>query len=304
MRILVTGASGLLGLNLCLIQALHHDVIGVVHSAELSGVPFQLLRADLTLDGEVERIIDETSPDLVVNCAALAGVDQCEDHPQAAHRINACMPGIAAAHCDHHHIPFIHISTDAVFDGATGGYHETDQPNPLSVYAETKLEGEKRVLQAHAGALVARVNFYGHSLSGERSLAEFFLHHLLNSRSVNGFVDVFFSPLYTRHLVNILMSMVEQGLEGLYHVVCGEKISKYEFGRQIANKLSLDEDLVHPISYLDAGLKAKRSPNLFLDISKLKHTGIAVPLLAEGLDGFISDFHAGWHSQLQGYHPQ
>mgnify|MGYP000974578197 CR=1 FL=1 len=302
MRILVTGASGLLGLNLCLMQASRHDVIGVVHSSTLFNVPFNLRQTDLTLDGEIERLIDETLPDLVINCAALAAVDQCEDYPQVAHRLNAYLPGIAAARCDHHQVPFIHISTDAVFDGATGGYHETDQPNPLSVYAKTKLEGEKRVMQAHARALVARVNFYGHSLSGERSLAEFFLQHLLNGHSVNGFVDVFFSPLYARQLVEILMSMAEQGLDGLYHVVCGEKISKYDFGRQIAKRLSLDEGLVLPISYLDAGLKAKRSPNLFLDISKLQHTGITLPTIDEGLDGFISDFHAGWHTRLQGYH--
>jgi dTDP-4-dehydrorhamnose reductase len=95
--------------------------------------------------------------------------------------------------------------------------------------------------------------------------------------------------------------MAEKGLSGLYHVVSGEKISKYAFGRQIANRLSLDASLITPISYQDAGLKARRSPNLFLDITKLQATGIAMPTIDQGLDDFIKDYREGWHTALQGY---
>ena len=301
MRVLITGASGLLGLNASLMQASHFDIIGVVHQTHLRDVPFQLVHADLTQDGIVEKVIDQVAPDVVINCAAMAQVDQCELFPEEARRINAWMPGIVAGCCDHHRIPMLHISTDAVFDGKKGGYTEADIPHPQSVYAQTKLEGEERVLSANPRSLVVRVNFFGHSLSGERSLAEFFLHHLLNGAQVNGFVDVIFSPLYVKHLADILFVMIDKGLHGLYHVVGEEKVSKYDFGRMLAKKMSLDESLIIPTSVSDAGLKAKRSPNLFLDISKLKAADIEIPSLQQGLDAFIADFQTKWHVAMHAY---
>jgi len=301
LRVLVTGASGLLGMNACLMQAAHFDIHGVVNHTRLHDVPFQLISADLTQDGGIEQVIDQVKPDLVINCAAMAQVDQCELLPELADRINAWMPGVAAALCKRRQISFLHISTDAVFDGEEGGYKETDEPNPLSVYAQTKLKGESCVLDSNPDALIARVNFYGHSLSGKRSLAEFFLHHLLEGKPVNGFVDVIFAPLYVKQLVNILFGMVEKNLHGLFHVVGEEKISKCDFGRMIARKLSLDESLISPIFVRDAGLMAKRSPHLFLNIGKLKATGIEIFSLQQGLDAFIADYHNNWHESMRAY---
>jgi dTDP-4-dehydrorhamnose reductase len=301
LRVLITGASGLLGLNACLMQASHFDIYGVVHHTCLKGVPFQLISADLTQEDVIGQVVDQVKPDLVINCAAMAQVDQCELMPELAERVNAWMPGVAASFCKHRQIPFVHISTDAVFDGEEGGYRETDTPNPLSVYAQTKLKGEERVLHSNPDALIARVNFFGHSLSGKRSLAEFFLHHLLEGDPINGFMDVIFAPLYVKHLVTILFEMVDKNLHGLFHVVGEEKISKFDFGRRIANKLSLDEDLITPIVVRDAGLTAKRSPNLFLDVSRLKDAGIEIPSLDQGLDAFIADYQNNWHMSMRAY---
>ena len=301
MRILITGASGLLGLNACLLLAKRFEVFGVVYQTKMDHVPFQLLHADLSVEGAVKKVIEDVQPDIFLNCAALAQIDRCEEMPRIAERINTWMPGKAAFHCKQNHIPFIHISTDAVFDGEKGGYAETDLPNPLSVYARTKLDGESRVFDANPDALVARVNFYGHSISGTRSLAEYFLNNLLENNPVNGFVDVVFSPLYVHHLVEILYVMLERSLHGLFHIVSGEKISKYDFGRRIAEVLSLDANMINPSSFKDAGLKAKRSPNLFLNINKLKATGIEIPTIDQGLQAFATDFQKKWHKKLRAY---
>ena len=169
MRILVTGAAGLLGLNLCLMQSPEQHVIGTVNQTRLSGLPFPVLHADLTQESDIKRILDESTPDLVINCAAMANVEQCENQPDAALRINAWMPGIFARQCAQRNLGLIHISTDAVFDGKTGGYKEDDIPDPLSVYAKTKLAGEQQVQEHYPRALIARVNFYGYSISGRRS---------------------------------------------------------------------------------------------------------------------------------------
>ena len=104
----------------------------------------------------------------MIHCAALANVDACEADPAQARQLNTEVPGKLAEHVARGGARLLHVSTDAVFDGQRGGYTEEDAPNPLSVYARTKLEGE----QARAGrptptAIVARVNLFGWSLIGQ-----------------------------------------------------------------------------------------------------------------------------------------
>ena len=290
MRILVTGASGLLGLNLCLEKAKEHDVYGIVHQTKIANAPFVLIRQDLTNKNTLSEIFNQTKPELVVNCAAMANVDQCEKHPIQAAQINSEVPGYLAKNCAERVIPFIHISTDAVFDGEKGNYKETDVPNPLSIYAETKLEGEKRVLDVNPAALIARVNFFGFSITGRRSLAEYFIGNLISGKKVYGFIDILFSPMYVNDLVETLFNMVKNKLNGIYHVVSPTHLSKFDFGKLISEKFNLDGSLILPGSYLKGDLIAKRSPNLFLDVSKLLSSGIEVPSVALAVDHFYSDY--------------
>ena len=302
MRILVTGASGLLGLNLCLEEVKEHDIYGIVHQTQLANVPFTLIRQDLTKKNTLSKIFNQTKPELVVNCAAMANVDQCEKHPILAAKINSEVPGYLAKNCAERVIPFIHISTDAVFDGEKGNYKETDVPNPLSIYAKTKLEGEKRVLDANPSALIARVNFFGFSVTGRRSLAEFFLRNLISNKRVYGFIDILFSPMYVNDLIDTLFKMVKNKLTGIYHVVSSNHLSKYDFGMLISEKFNLDGSIITPESYLKGNLIAKRSPNLFLDVSKLLSTGIEVPNVALAVDHFCSDYADGLSDRIQSFY--
>jgi len=302
MRILVTGASGLLGLNLCLEKAKEHDIYGIMHQTQLANIPFTLLRQDLTNKNALSEIFDQAKPELVVNCAAMANVDQCEKHPIPAAKINSEVPGYLAKICAERAIPFIHISTDAVFDGKKGNYKETDIPNPLSIYAKTKLEGEKRVLDVNPAALIVRVNFFGFSIPGRRSLAEFFLSNLISGKKVYGFIDILFSPMYVNDLVETLFNMLENKLTGIYHVVSSDHLSKYDFGILVSEKFNLDGSIITPESYLKGNLIAKRSPNLFLDTSKLLSTGIEVPNVALSVDHFYSDYADGLSDRIQSFY--
>ncbi len=301
MRIAVTGASGLLGLNLCLTSAREHELTGVVNRRGLPDAPFATVQIDLTDSDAVKRLLDGRQPDYVIHCAAMADVDSCERDPQAAWQINAQVPAQLAELCKQRNIGLLHVSTDAVFDGERGSYTEEDDPKPLSVYARTKLEGEQGVLSANSGALVIRVNFYGFSLSGKRSLAEFFLYNLLEGRPLKGFTDVHFCPLYVGDLVEIMFGMLEKKLAGLYHVVSPECLSKYDFGKRIADKFGLDGSLIAPVSVYDGGLLAKRSPNLTLRVDKLLAAGIPLPGQAAGLEHFHTHYQHGYPELIKSY---
>lgn len=302
MRILVTGASGLLGVNLALEAAARKSstVFGQVHNTQLRTSAFNVLQSDLTKPGEVERILDTTQPDWVINCAALAVVDACESDTIQAQKMNIELPRELARYVAKGGARLVHLSTDAVFDGRHGSYTEEDLPNPLSVYGQTKLEGEHAVRSENLEAIIARVNFYGWSLSGKRSLSEFFFNNLLAGNPVMGFTDVFFCPLHVNELANIIFRMLESKLTGLYHVVNQECVSKYEFGVRLARRFNFEEKLIKPTSVEEAGLKAARSPRLTLATGKLKEDlTISLPDLSSGLDRFYSQYLSGYPEQLR-----
>jgi dTDP-4-dehydrorhamnose reductase len=300
MRILVTGASGLLGLNLALEAAKDHTVFGTVNKHAIKTGAFTVIQADLLADGAVERLLDQTQPDWVIACAALANLDDCEKHPALAEQLNSEIPEKLAKYVARGGARLVQVSTDAVFDGQVGGYQEADVPNPLSVYARTKLEGERRVAEADPQAVIARVNMFGWSCSGSRSLAEFFFYNLSAGKGVMGFTDVFFCPLLVNDLSHLLLKILDMRLSGLYHVVSQECTSKYEFGVRLARRFGLNESLIIPVSLEDAGLEASRSPRLILRSDKLARAlGEPPPDLSSGLEGLYRLYQQGYPQFLK-----
>ena len=302
MRILVTGASGLLGLNLSLGMTETHTIVGVDRS-KLADTPFELVQADLLEAGACSRLIDEVQPDAIIHTAALANLEACEANPQEAQRLNADLPGELAEACAKHDIQLIHISTDSVFDGTKDGiYTEADLPNPPGVYSATKLQGEKNVFSAYPKAAVARVNFFGWSLSGSRSLSEFFYNNLSAGKQANGFTDVYFCTMFVGDLAETLVRMLEKGLSGLYHTVGSEALTKYDFGVKIARQFRFDPKLVIPISVEESGLTAKRSHNLRLSVHKLStDLDVIIPDVSTGIEKFYTQYKQGYPQKMRSY---
>ncbi len=304
MRILITGVSGLLGLNLALSATTeaggNHVVFGTVKEHLLKTDRFTVIQCDLLSPGAMERLLEQTQPDWVIHCAALANLDACEAAPAQARKLNSELPAQLASHVARGGARLVHISTDAVFDGLRGDYREEDPVNPRSVYARTKWEGEQAVLQANPEAIVARVNLFGWSLSGQRSLAEFFFNNLSAGKEVMGFTDVYFCPLLANDLALILLRMLARGLTGLYHVVSPQCTSKYEFGVALARRFGLNERLIKPVSVAQAGLIAARSPNLRLRSDKLAAAlGEVLPDWSSGIERFYQLYLQGYPQSLR-----
>ena len=303
MRLLVTGVSGLLGVNLAWEALLAgHSVIGTARARALQGAPFPVITADLTDPAALDMVWQQARPEAVIHTAALANLEACEERPDLAQRLNAEVPGIIAARARRAGVPLVHISTDAVFDGLNGDYTEDDTPRPLSTYARTKLAGERAVAAAYPQALIARVNFFGWSLSGRRSLAEWFLHNLQNNQPMNGFTDVFFCPLLANHLARLLLEALTRGLSGLYHFTGSTCVSKYAFGVALAKQFGYDAARIHPTSVEAAELTARRAHHLTLRNDKLTAAlGHALPGWEEGLAEFHAQARRGYPQQLRGW---
>jgi dTDP-4-dehydrorhamnose reductase len=301
MRILITGASGLLGLNTALETADQHTVFGQVYSNAIQTDAFTVLKANLVEPGAVEYLLDQSEPDWVIHCAALANLESCEKDPELAGELNTEVPRKLAEQCRKGGARLLHVSTDAVFDGQTGGYTEMDMPNPLGTYAQTKYQAELAVAAANPEAIIARVNLFGWSLKGRRSLAEFFFNNLRDGNPVMGFTDIYFCPLLVNEIAGIFIKMLDKGLAGLYHVLSPDSMTKYDFGVAIARRFGFNAELIAPKSVLGSGLKAVRSPNLILKVDKLiQALGEAPPTISTGIDRFYELYQQNYPQFLRG----
>jgi len=299
-RVLISGASGLVGLTLALEAAKEHEVYGVVNQRALKTNAFSVQQVDLLAPGAAEQLFETVQPDWMIHCAALANLEACEAQPEYARQVNAQLPGRLASLAARGNVRFMHISTVGVFDGQRGNYGEGDPPFPLSVYARTKLEGEYAVAQANARAVVARINLFGWSLTGRRSLAEFFVYNLAAGKAVKGFTDVFFCPLLVNDLARILLEMLDKNLSGLYHVFSADCISKYDFGVQIARQFNLNESLITACSVEEGGLVAARAPRLTMRTEKLVAAlGHELPSVAQGIQRLYELYLQGYAQRIR-----
>ena len=299
-RILIPGVSGLLGLNFAHTCAETDEVVGTVNTHPLKKAPFQTMNYDFSSLHNLEDLFEEVKPDMVVNCVAIANLDASEKQPELAQKLNAELPGKLAEITKKLSIPFVHISTDAVFDGQKGDYVENDIPNPINIYAATKLAGEEAVSSSNPDAIIARVNFYGWSLSGKRSLCEFFFNNLKDGTPLKGFRDLFYSPMMVTDLAETLLEMVEKNLAGIYHVSTDESLSKYDFGCRLAKVFGFDVGLIEQTSWRDIDLAAVRSPDLTMNVSKLiSDLGHGVPGVLDGLKRLKAQQDSGFAAYLQ-----
>jgi dTDP-4-dehydrorhamnose reductase len=302
MKLLIIGASGLLGINLAMEALREHEIVGV-DRGKLKSAPFPMFNIDLPDREAVDSVLDGTRPDWLVNCAAMTNLEVCEQHPEEARTVNVDIPAQLASLAAERGIRFVHISTDAVFDGEKkNAYTEDDPPNPRGVYSQTKLDGEHAVLTVSPEAIVARVNFFGWSLSNRHSLGEFFVNNLREGKNVHGFTDIIFCPILVNVTARLLLEMLEKNLSGLYHVVGTRPMSKYQFGVEIARTFGLREDLISPRSVLQSGLTVRRSPNLQLSTHKLStDLGHEIPAFSTGLAEFYTQFQQGYPQKIRGY---
>jgi dTDP-4-dehydrorhamnose reductase len=206
---------------------------------------------DVLDEAGLRRFVAERRPEVVVNLTACADVDRAEgergDTGGTVYRMNAALPGRLAALCGEVGAYLLHVSTDYVFDGRADSrpYVETDEPRPLSWYAQTKHLGERGVLQSGATAAVARIEMpYSPRWHHKLDFARLCVSRLRSGTEVVGVVDQRITPVFLDDAVEALARIAEQRLHGIVHVAAASWTSPYDFARGVAEALSLDTGLI------------------------------------------------------------
>lgn len=279
MKILVTGANGQLGNELRVASASHaNDQFTFVDIEEM----------DLGSDEAIESYFAEKQFDFVINCAAYTAVDKAEQDRALAFRVNAGAVRAIASICKQKSMRLVHVSTDYVFDGAGNQpIKENATPNPLSVYGESKLEGERHVLELLDNAYIIRTAWV-YSTFGKNFVKT--IAKLASERdSLNVVCDQTGSPTYARDLAGAIMTIVQKvgkgevDAPGTYHYSNEGTISWYDFAWFIVNhqQMKCKVNAIPSEAYPTPAVRPKFS---VLDKSKLKETfGVVVPHWYESL---------------------
>ena len=281
-KLLVTGASGLLGSKIVEIAKNDYTVIPLHKTKPLHS---NSLKLDITSTAEVLNLFHKLKPYAVIHAASETNVDKCETQEEHAWKINVEGTRNVAAACKAG-AKLIYISTDYVFDGKKGNYTEDDTPNPINYYAVTKLEGEKQVVQNCKNFAILRTSvLYGwHPF--KQNFATWVITQLEQNKEITVVEDHYNTPTLADNLAEMAIEAIQKDLQGVYHACGSERIGRYEFARQIAKAFGLNQSPIRPIKMeqLTAWI-AKRPKDSSLNTDKIRSQLEAKPLnITEGLD--------------------
>jgi dTDP-4-dehydrorhamnose reductase len=271
MKMLVTGASGLLGrkvVNLALKRG--HTVFSAYneHPAE-AGIALKL---NLTNIEDVKEAIYSVKPDAIIHAAAYTNVDGCEENKDLAWQVNAEACKHIAVSSANLGIHLIYVSTDYVFNGEKGFYNEEDAPNPINFYGYTKLMGEEFIKQYAKSWCIARTSvIYGWGGS-KLNFATWLIKNLKHKNQVNVLIDQYVSPTLNTNLAQMLIEIAERKLCCILHTAGASRVSRYEFAQTLASIFNLNPNLIKPIKMNELQWKAKRPKDSSLNITKCLNT--------------------------------
>ena len=279
MRILITGAKGLVGSALAEHCLANGDAI----------ISYDHKGLDITDAAAVESVIVNDRPDAVINCAAWTDVDGCETDSEKARQANAFGPENLARAALKANAAFVTISTDYVFDGEKEGFYtQRDQPRPISVYGRSKLEGERRAQEANARTIVVRSG-YIFGPAGKNFLSKV-VPRAARGEKLTAIVDYWGTPTYGHDLAVRLRELAALDLPGVYHVVnSGDGASFETFTREALKLAGLNSDTLGVVSGATLNRPAPRPRNSRLKCLLSEAIGLPhLPHWQDALSRFVS----------------
>ena len=289
MKILVTGANGLLGQKL--ITLLSQDdavqLIATAHRAMVAPLvkgEFQLL--DISDPEQVSRVIVDTKPEVIINTAAMTNVDRCETEQEACWQANVTAVQYLVEACKKHHVHLIHVSTDFIFDGKEGPLDETATPDPVNYYGESKLAAEKLIQQsAISWCIIRTVLVYGVSTDMSRSNIVLWVKKSLEEgKTIQVVNDQYRTPTLAEDLAMGCYLAAKKKATGIFHISGKDFLTPYDIAIKTASFFKLDQSLIKSTDSSQFKQPAKRPLKTGFVIEKArKELGYSPHSFIEGL---------------------
>jgi len=254
-RILITGANGLLGQALVrrLGQNREFDVLATARddTPRFDGGSCGYSPLDVTQPDAVENVFEDFAPNVVINCAAMSDVAECDENRNEAWAVNARAVKRLAKHCHETRARLVQVSSDFVFNGKRGPYDEDARPDPVNYYGRAKLAGENAVREAGRSnwAIVRTVLLYGTGQGLSRSnVVLWMIDELSQGNQLHIVDDQYRTPTHVDDLATGIERLVDREKTGIYHISGRDLVSIYELACTVAEVFDLDASLIEPVS--------------------------------------------------------
>jgi len=277
MKILLTGANGLLGRHL--VKKLAEKGYEVIATAKgeskinsISNGKVKFFSLDITDGAAVNKLMDEVRPDVLLHTAAMTQVDECELNKIDCWNTNVTATRFLIDSAKETKSRIIFISTDFVFDGLHGPYKEEDEPNPVNYYGSTKLAAEKAVIQSGLDwAIVRTVLVVGNTEDGQRqNILTWVKEKLEKGETIKVVDDQVRTPTYVEDLADGIILILEKKSKGIFHIAGKDTLTPYQIARQTAEFLKLNSKLIEKSDASNFTQAALRPPTTGFKIDKAK----------------------------------
>lgn len=276
MKILVTGANGFLGYYL--IQQLSEKGFEVIATGMgecrlpvKENKLFHYETMDFTDPFSVHDVFNKLKPEVVVHAGAMSKVDECELNQWEAYRTNVEGTVNLLMNAAEYKCFFIFVSTDFIFDGVDGMYHEEDIPGPVNFYGKTKLEAEEAVKEYNFDwAIVRTILVYGKPITGKSNILTVVKEKLERGEEYNVVDDQVRTPTYVEDLASGIISIIERKAKGVYHISGDDILTPYEMACMVADHCNLNKSLIKKVTAKNFSQPAKRPPRTGLINEKAK----------------------------------
>ena len=274
MRILLTGANGLVGQKLKESISCSKDMELIATSRSLEVNPleynytFELL--DITKPEQISGIFSKYNPNVLINAAAEANVNFCEKNKIPCWKTNVEAVMNLVKYCNLYHTHLVHISTDFVFDGRKISYEEDDTPSPLNYYGITKQEGEQYIInECRKWSVIRTILLYGyfHGMKKD-NIVTWVINSLSDNKSIKAVNDQYRCPTLAEDLANTLKSITIEQKEGIFHISGNEMYTISEMAYITAEYFGLDKTLISEISTLALNEPAPRPSRTRFNLMK------------------------------------
>lgn len=268
LRLLVTGAGGLLGGRLAEILTRGFRVIAACHEAASAPAP-ESVRLDLLDERSIGQALDEARPDAVVHSAALADADRCEREPELARRVNVEASAHLAQACRARSIRLVALSTDLVCRGDHAFATEDETPQPSLVYTATKIAAEEAVQSEDPRAAVMRVALvHGRGFGPRATASESVAWALRAGRPLRLYTDQYRTPVDPESVADSAQRLLRSEARGVFHVGGPERLSRYELGLRVAQVLGLPHHGIEAVTTAAFPQTPPRPRDVSLDHSR------------------------------------
>jgi len=271
--LLVTGASGFLGWNICQKAKLDWTIVGTFCSRFTDIPDVKIVKVDLTEFDELKQIFKDTKPSAVIHTAALTDPNFCQENRDISYRVNTEAAINIAGLCGDLEIPCLFTSSDLVFNGLNPPYSEEDEPSPLNVYGEHKVMAEKGMKDRCSSVVICRMPLmFGTSGASGSSFLQPLLRQMKMGIEVNLFEDEIRTPLSAKNAVEGLMIALERSPE-IVHFGGLERISRYEFGKLAVDAFNIRHAKLNPCKQKEIQMAAPRPLDVSLTHEKAAKMG-------------------------------